>query len=732
MEDMDYLLALQLQDELQSETTASSPNKENLIFQRDLDKFSSESGSKGKSRKPSPKQPSKEVEKLTSLNDSSWEVIDPTPDIFALFGEFNKRFFWGRLDAVEVKWSKQMTSCAGICYYQGRMGLCSVRLSEPLLKLRPRSDLINTLLHEMIHAYLFVTANNRDRDGHGPEFHKHMGRINKEAGTKITVYHSFHDEVRLYQQHWWRCNGPCRDRKPYYGYVRRAKNRAPGPYDFWYGDHHAECGGTFIKIKEPENYGKKEKKPKSSSTSSNPKSSKSSAKDIRNFFPQPSTSTSSSSSQVNPSPSSVAAKIYGFNDLNEPSNPTVSASATTNSNIVGFHDLTSSNSNGLSNSTSSRGKIGTASSGRTLGTSNSGSTPGNYRNAGRTAGGGLKNKGSSTVLVPPKTQTKTKVSAEEPQEVKKVDNPLNIDRFQAFKSNGQVLGGNANDRSRSRLLAMFSNQEREKQKQRTRQSPMQKTHRSPVQETKQSPTQKLQESPTVDSRRMIDCSSPTKSTVSPLSSLQMRNFPSSNSKKGSTKASRDKFLASFSTSSTTPNSDSDARLTVKRRSVSDSTNSPDVERECPTKKPLFSVETICLDTPEKDMVPCPVCSMKVSRNTVNDHLDSCVGFLPGPSSEYQPTNIDQAQSSNSVNGIVNIVESKDAIPPKRQFDQDIYISDEEDETTNGQDDRFNVTDYNLGSEPQVPCPCCNNLVSSDNINQHLDVCLNEMALRDST
>jgi hypothetical protein len=41
--------------------------------------------------------------------------------------------------------------------------------------------------HEMIHAYLFVTQNNRDRDGHGPEFHKHMYRINREAGTNITV-----------------------------------------------------------------------------------------------------------------------------------------------------------------------------------------------------------------------------------------------------------------------------------------------------------------------------------------------------------------------------------------------------------------------------------------------------------------------------------------------------------------------------------------------------------------
>lgn len=39
----------------------------------------------------------------------------------------------------------------------------------------------------MIHAYLFVADKNRDRGEHGPKFHEHMHRINKEAGTKITV-----------------------------------------------------------------------------------------------------------------------------------------------------------------------------------------------------------------------------------------------------------------------------------------------------------------------------------------------------------------------------------------------------------------------------------------------------------------------------------------------------------------------------------------------------------------
>ncbi|XP_054832265.1 DNA-dependent metalloprotease SPRTN isoform X2 [Eublepharis macularius] len=135
--------------------------------------------------------------------------------------------------------------------------MCSIRLSEPLLKLRPRKDLVETLLHEMIHALLFVTHNNKDHDSHGPEFCKHMHRINRLTGANITIYHEFHDEVDSYRQHWWRCNGPCQNRKPYFGYVKRSMNRAPSANDFWWSEHQQTCGGTFTKIKEPESYSKK-------------------------------------------------------------------------------------------------------------------------------------------------------------------------------------------------------------------------------------------------------------------------------------------------------------------------------------------------------------------------------------------------------------------------------------------------------------------------------------------
>lgn len=107
---------------------------------------------------------------------------DPTPDIHGLFLAFNVQYFESKLDSVQLEWSTKMTRCAGLCCYQRRSKWCRIKLSEPLLKFRPRSDLIDTLLHEMIHAYLFVTENNTDHDGHGPNFQGTELRMRKDKG----------------------------------------------------------------------------------------------------------------------------------------------------------------------------------------------------------------------------------------------------------------------------------------------------------------------------------------------------------------------------------------------------------------------------------------------------------------------------------------------------------------------------------------------------------------------
>jgi hypothetical protein len=86
-------------------------------------------------------------------------------DIHKLFAYYNDLYFEGKLGACNVAWSNsRMTSlAAGVCKFSGGGG-CEIRLSEPVLKSRTTAELKTTLLHEMIHAYLFSMSGNKDHE----------------------------------------------------------------------------------------------------------------------------------------------------------------------------------------------------------------------------------------------------------------------------------------------------------------------------------------------------------------------------------------------------------------------------------------------------------------------------------------------------------------------------------------------------------------------------------------
>lgn len=190
----------------------------------------------------------------------------PFIDIHELFPLYNILYFRSLLlPRVEVCWSARLTLCAGICELvrdpnnSNKFTRIRLKLSEPLLKYRSRSDVINTLLHEAIHAYLFITTSWRhsrgedgDDAGHGPGFLLLSDAINDHGGYDISVFHTFHDEVDSYRTHIWQCDGPCKTQAPFFGLVKRAMNRAPGRSDGWWAKHQEECGGVFTKIAEPE------------------------------------------------------------------------------------------------------------------------------------------------------------------------------------------------------------------------------------------------------------------------------------------------------------------------------------------------------------------------------------------------------------------------------------------------------------------------------------------------
>ncbi|GLC61382.1 hypothetical protein PLESTB_001750100 [Pleodorina starrii] len=147
---------------------------------------------------------------------------------------------------------------------------CEIRLSEPLLKLRPVRDMKMVLLHEMIHAHnMTLRIPDPDPGGHGPPFVELMNRINTSTvpdhqrppgGYRITTTHSMIGEVELYQTHWWECER-CKK------LIKRAMNRPPQEADCsgrtgargaacrdpncGYHTHLRGCGGAFIKIREP-------------------------------------------------------------------------------------------------------------------------------------------------------------------------------------------------------------------------------------------------------------------------------------------------------------------------------------------------------------------------------------------------------------------------------------------------------------------------------------------------
>ncbi|KAF2661356.1 hypothetical protein K491DRAFT_774037 [Lophiostoma macrostomum CBS 122681] len=188
---------------------------------------------------------------------------EPFVDIHELFGYYDVLYFRGLLaPRVEVLWSPRLTLCAGICELSkdptsGKFTRIRLKMSTPLLQYRPRSDTINTLLHEAIHAYFFITTSWKhsrgdDGTGHGVGFQLLADAISNHGNYEITIYHTFHDEVDSYRTHVWQCDGPCRQQPPFFGVVKRSMNRAPGKGDYWWAKHEAECGGTYTKIQEPE------------------------------------------------------------------------------------------------------------------------------------------------------------------------------------------------------------------------------------------------------------------------------------------------------------------------------------------------------------------------------------------------------------------------------------------------------------------------------------------------
>lgn len=215
-----------------------------------------------KNRKKQPKVEDEQIQKcipeclqMYVINKQIIDISDDLkvihPNINQLFQKYNRIFFDNKLEFCIVKWSEDykshinMLENAGYCQ-QKRDNICYIYLSKPILQYRPTKDIIETLLHEMIHAFLFIfDIHSHDRSDHGKRYIAIMNAINYcLKGVKIEIYHYCNDECEHIKLTIFQCNGHCQK------IIERPKNKPPGKHEKWWNKHKRNCNGKFIMIQD--------------------------------------------------------------------------------------------------------------------------------------------------------------------------------------------------------------------------------------------------------------------------------------------------------------------------------------------------------------------------------------------------------------------------------------------------------------------------------------------------
>ncbi len=122
--------------------------------------------------------------------------LEPLPPLFHRLDRehFEASLAPGGRPLVDLRWSDgRLTRTAGL-YRRGRRAdggeICEIVLSRPLLEPLPRSALLSTLCHEMIHAWVDRVL--RVREVHGPRFRARMERINAvQSEFEVSLRHRF-------------------------------------------------------------------------------------------------------------------------------------------------------------------------------------------------------------------------------------------------------------------------------------------------------------------------------------------------------------------------------------------------------------------------------------------------------------------------------------------------------------------------------------------------------------
>lgn len=161
-------------------------------------------------------------------------LTDPLPNLYEVFKSYNKEYFENKVRGFIVRWSSKLSQNAGLT--QTRT-FPEIILSRILLTGRKIKDMVETLVHEMIHAYIFVNMYDEGLD-HEEIYLDLMAEINARSGLNITVLDEGGLDHIAHLRCIWRCTKCGLE-------LVRMKRNTNQPNDNVSRKHRRECNGRW-------------------------------------------------------------------------------------------------------------------------------------------------------------------------------------------------------------------------------------------------------------------------------------------------------------------------------------------------------------------------------------------------------------------------------------------------------------------------------------------------------
>lgn len=174
---------------------------------------------------------------IYSQEELSMILTEPLPNLWEVFKSYNEELFSNEIKGFSVRWCSRLKSVAGKTVLRP---FPKITLSKTLLVGREIRVMVETLLYEMIHGFLFCTTHvNTLR--HGEDFVKLMTGINQVTNLNVSILDEGGLNHIAHLQVIWQCTNCKRE-------IVRFKRKSDQPRDATARRHSMKCRGSWVII----------------------------------------------------------------------------------------------------------------------------------------------------------------------------------------------------------------------------------------------------------------------------------------------------------------------------------------------------------------------------------------------------------------------------------------------------------------------------------------------------